>query len=75
MNYHDPNCIAGESKWDEYVAAIRSGRKVILTTDNVIGEGPSFQRSGYVGVFTVDDISLDGRNLRLRLVDRLIDLE
>jgi hypothetical protein len=67
----------GEKQWDEYVAAIRSSRKVVLTTDKivgVIGEDGAFQRSGYVAVWTVDDISVVGRDLRLRLVNRLVDL-
>jgi hypothetical protein len=75
MQYHDPNCVLGEKQWDEYVAAIREIKKVILTTDDIVGDRPNFQRTGYVTIFTVDEVTLEGRDLKLRLVDRLIDLE
>jgi hypothetical protein len=73
LDYCDPHCVVGDPKWDEYVAALKSTKKAILTTDHV-EDGP-FRRTGYVAVFAIDDVSVEGSNLRLRLVDRLADLE
>jgi hypothetical protein len=70
MSYHEPNCEIAESKWSEYVEALRHG-KAILTTDDVVGEGPIFQRSGYVAVFRIANVVLNGRNLTFDLVERL----
>ncbi|MDR6661375.1 hypothetical protein J2W51_003961 [Tardiphaga robiniae] len=73
MSYHEPYCEISENKWSEYVDALRLG-KAILTTDNVVGEGPQFQRSGYVAVFRVANVALSGRDLTFDLVERLEDL-
>ena len=72
--YHDPNAVPGERKWDELIAAIQTKKRVILTKDKVYDGGNRFERSGYVAVFEVDDLEIDGRNLRFRLTRRLVEL-
>lgn len=60
--------------------AIIDGRQVILTTDNEErdhdGEIIAFERTGYIAVFEVDDVTYSTSDgLRLRLTKRLYDLE
>lgn len=84
LNYHDPfkrhEGKGLEKKINEAVDAIVVGRQVILTTDNEErdhkGEITSFERTGYIGVFEVDDVTYSANDgLRLRLTKRLYDLE
>ncbi|HEX2256262.1 MAG TPA: hypothetical protein VHG92_06090 [Afifellaceae bacterium] len=72
--YHDPNIRLDEAKWRELVDAIRAKKKVILTNDKVSDEETAFQRTSYIAVFSVDDISVED-GLRFRFVDRLYSLQ
>jgi hypothetical protein len=79
MEYDDPFAIAGDPVWDEFIAAIATGKRVILTDDEVLAEAteetpPSFRRKGYVAVFAVEDVRLEGRRLRFRFTGRLQEL-
>ena len=63
---------------DELVAAIRSLKKVILTSDTPVRatDGTlAFERTGYIAIYAVEDIEYDGSGLRLRFVSRLEGLE
>jgi hypothetical protein len=73
--YHDPNAYRQNSKkWDDLIAAIRDKKRVILTDDNVKDELQSFERTGYIAVFEIDDVSLDGFDLRFRFTKRTANL-
>jgi hypothetical protein len=73
--YHDPNAYRDNpAKWDELIQSIREKKRVILTRDKVVDELKSFERTGYIGVFEVDDISRDGFDLKFRFVKRLAHL-
>lgn len=84
LSYHDPfkrhEGKGLEKKIKEAVDAIIDGRQVILTTDNEErdhdGEIIAFERTGYIAVFEVDDVTYSTSDgLRLRLTKRLYDLE
>ena len=71
--YHDPQAAPGQPPWDDFIAAIKSGRKVVLTRDTYLG-GIRFERTGYVAVFTVDDVAASDGALTFKLTDRVVDL-
>lgn len=75
--YHDPNVQPGIPPWPEFIDAITRERRVILTRDVAHGSGENigFTRNGYIAIFAVDDVALDGRNLTFRFTQRLDDLE
>ena len=73
--YHDPNAYRETpKKWDELIDAIKEQKCVVLTSDKVIDERTSFQRTGYIALFEVDDVSLDGFDLKFRMIKRLAEL-
>jgi len=79
MEYDDPFAIAGDAVWDEFIDAIARVKRVILTDDEVLApttdqRPPSFRRKGYIAVFAVEDVRLEGRHLRFRFTDRLQEL-
>ncbi|WP_439468764.1 hypothetical protein [Blastomonas fulva] len=79
MQYRDPGYIQGDPQWEEFVAAIKNGGRVILTKghwsdapENKSGEAVA--RTGYIAVFEVEDVVTDTESLRFSLGKRLIDL-
>lgn len=83
LNYHDPflrhEGKGLEAKIKEAVDAIMIGRRVVLTTDNATldkaGNVTAFNRSGYVAVYEVDDVTYSKADgLRLRLAKRIDEL-
>lgn len=72
--YDDPHYVAGDSKWEELVEAIRSKGQVILTKDEAIDDGMGFNRTGYVGLFEVGEVAIEGTHLRFPLTRRIESL-
>lgn len=68
--YVDPG-VSDDPHWPPFIQAIRSTKVVILTQDKVV-DG-SFTRTGYVGLFAVDDVEVDANELRFTFVDRITD--
>lgn len=82
--YHDPferhKGKNNQARIDEAVNAIKATKKVVLTADKATldsnGVVTSFERTGYIAVFEVDDISYSVEDgLRFRLAKRLCNLE
>lgn len=75
--YHDPNATPGIPKWDEHYAAIRDGKRVILTKSTIddTERGFGFARSEYVAIFEVYDVEVKGNDLRFKLGKRCAELE
>jgi hypothetical protein len=71
--YADPGVRPGEAQWDGFIAAIKTGKKVILTTDNVSEDDKAFERTGYVAIFRVDDVVVSDGVLKFKFVERLED--
>jgi hypothetical protein len=73
--YHDT--LEGVSMEDarllKHLEQIRSSRRVIVTDDEVdetkFGDG-RFRRTGYVAVFDIDDLEIEGHGYRFRFVER-----
>ena len=75
-HYDDPHANPGEPIWDRLIEGIRTTRKVILTNDKAkTFAGLGFERTGYIAVFEVDDIEVEGTHLRFLITRRLKDLE
>jgi hypothetical protein len=76
--YRDPNARPGERKWDEFIAALQTGKRAILTNDEPwSGEGPFVRKSGkeaYIAVWDIDDVRVDGSELTFRFASRVADL-
>lgn len=67
------------NKFAKHVELLRSKSRVIITRDevNVGGErgGGFFKRTGYQGIFTIADLTVDDSGMRFRLVERILDVE
>jgi hypothetical protein len=70
-NYLDPGVTPGARKADEYIAAIKSGKRVILCDDNVSSDESEFKRAGYIAMYEVDNVEADERGMRFTFVRRL----
>lgn len=80
LRHVDPGYIEGESPWPEFVQAIRDCGKVILTKDDAIAapekkSGFSFNRTGYIAVYSVANIEANEQGLSFDLTGRLCDLQ
>ncbi|WP_143062066.1 hypothetical protein [Faunimonas pinastri] len=73
--YHDPFARPGEKKWDELIDAIRTGKRVILTDDDVSADSSEFRRKGYIAVFAVSDVHVDETGLHFSMDARLKELK
>jgi hypothetical protein len=72
--YRDRDARPGEGKWVNFIDAIGTGKKVILTKDKIPPHGP-WQRAGYIAVWSVDDVSAGDGALCFRFVEKLDDLK
>lgn len=74
--YNDPNVKPGSAKDEELVAAIKAAGRVVLTNDTPYeADGKTgFTRTGYIAVYSVDDVIFDHDGLRFRFVARLQEL-
>jgi hypothetical protein len=63
------------SKFANHVELIRTTQRLILTTDDVDeskrrGEG-YFRRTGYIGIYTIEDFVVDDSGMRFRFLERI----
>jgi|SRR6516164_4801101 hypothetical protein len=58
-------------QFEEHVNLIKEKRRVVVTTDDIDEATGMFKRTGYVGVFDVDGISVTKDGLTFRFVRRL----
>jgi len=72
--YRDPEIVQGDRKSDEYIAALKEIKQAILTADTVT-EGGSFQRTGYIAQYGIDNITVTGRGLEFDFTRRIEELE
>ena len=59
-------------KWASFIASIRDQRKVILTADR-LEDGIPRKRKGYLSLWRVDNVVLDGTVLSFDFIERLPD--
>jgi hypothetical protein len=71
--YHDPNAIPGQPRWDEFITALQTNKRAILTDDEPWSGGP-FIRKGYIAVWDIDDVKIEGSDLTFRFFRRVTDL-
>ena len=76
----DPNYDETDPKFVELVDEISRLKRVILTKDNVIHNsakksGIGFERTGYIAVFDVGDVSVGPEGLGFDLVKRVRELK
>ncbi len=62
-NYLDPKC-DGRPKWDKFIAALKNGRKAILTTSHPPDRNGIMRRKSYVGVWEVHGVDVSDGELR-----------
>jgi hypothetical protein len=70
FSYLDPH-VGDDPKWSPFIAAIRSGGKVILTRDELGDDGQPFRRQSYIATYRVDGVEVEGTNLAFQFVERL----
>jgi hypothetical protein len=73
--YDDPNCEPNGKKWIELIEGLKMTSKAVLTLDRVLDGGKGFVREGYVAVYSIADVELNGSHLQFRLVDKLANLK
>jgi hypothetical protein len=64
----NPEC---DGRWPAFIAAIESGKKVIVTRDNI----ETWTRTGYVATFKVDNVVVNATGLCFELVERIDELK
>lgn len=75
--YNDPWIpeLRDTGKYKKLVEQISTVRRVIVTTDTVDLTKPRgagyFQRTGYTGVFTIDEFEANDERMRFRFVNRI----
>ena len=76
QRHYNDRLLAKNPHNDAFVAEIVRKRRVILTSDKPHSrENPiPFTRTGYIAVWSVDEIEFDDKGLRFKFVDRLYDL-
>src|SRR5687767_5695554 len=72
--YHDPYARPGDAKFEKLLQGIRETGRGVVTKDDVSDGGRTFKRTGYVGVFKIEDPQLDDDGLRFRITNRIADL-
>lgn len=65
--YRDPGVKPSSKKWLNYFAAMRDGRKVILTRQKELENG-TFRRKGYVGIYEIADCHMSDDRLEFTFV-------
>ena len=80
LHHSDPGYVEGERQWVEFVTAIQAGNKVILTKDEPVAalekkSGFVFNRTGYIAVYAVGNITADEAGLQFDLTGRVCDLQ
>jgi hypothetical protein len=73
--YNDP-LLTPSPRHNEFVAHIKERRKVILTSDKPYStDNPiPFERTGYIAIWTVEDVEFDENGLRFRFAERACNL-
>lgn len=76
--YCDPYIKRGIAEHDEFIAAIVTAGKVILTKSDLVPGPeipPTINRDGYIGIFAVGPLTVDDGGLKFELTERLADLK
>ena len=75
FNYEDSTVRSDDPRWPEFFEAIRDQQLVIETTSSMpLGIEGEWKRSGYIGIFRVENVSFDGWTLHFRYVERIANL-
>jgi len=71
MSYLDPG-VSSDPKWPPFIEAIKRTKKVILT-DDAVDEGgiPGFKRTGYIGLYRVENVDVKDQELSFDYIERL----
>ena len=67
-----------QPKWGEFIEALTTERRAILTKDKVLGpsgRGVNFRRAGYIALYEIDNVKIDEQTLRFEFISRLADLK
>jgi hypothetical protein len=72
-HHADPG-VDGRRNWREFITAIESGKRVILTTDHVNADGTLAGRKEYVAIYRVDNVAVYDDTLHFDFTDRLAEL-
>jgi hypothetical protein len=70
--YCDPG-LSDDPRWDSFIAAIRTGGRVILTEDEQRADGFPVTRAGYIALYQVENVSTESGELRFDFVKRLAE--
>jgi hypothetical protein len=72
--YTEPYVKSGKGKWPKFLSAITEVRRVIVTR-SVMKNGEPQRRAGYVGIYRIEDFSLNGSVMKFRTTDCLQKFE
>lgn len=74
--YDDPHFSPEtETKWAKFVTALKAHRLAVLTDDTTTDGGLSFERVGYIALWSIDHIEARDGHLRFQFVDRVAHLK
>lgn len=68
--YVDPG-LDDRPEWRGFIAALEAQKRAILTTSHEHDESGVRRRKSYVGVFAIDNVSVDGNRLMFDFIKEL----
>lgn len=73
LPYYEDDAVGGNPRWNPFIEAIKSLKKVILTSDHLGHHGVPTDRKAYLSVWRVDNVVHERNVLRFDFVERLPD--
>jgi hypothetical protein len=73
--YDDPNYdLESPGKWADLLVGLRTKRRAILTRDMTRDEGKNFERTGYIALYRIGDVSVLDGHLRFEFLKRIANI-
>lgn len=71
--YYEDTGVGGNPRWRPFIAAIKSLKRVVLTSDHLGDHNVPTDRKAYVAIYRVDNVVHEGSVLTFDFVERLPD--
>lgn len=73
--YEDPGVEVGNPIWDEFIEELKKTGKVIVTSDDPAPGTGAFRRTGYIAIWSIDNVRVEEGCLRFCFIERLEELQ
>jgi hypothetical protein len=69
-NYNDPGYRQTGAKWPDFIGALETLKLAALTSD-IRPHGNTFRRTGYIALYKIDNVRIEGENLRFEFIEKI----